>query len=245
MVMKQAEQADQLSRWSWGAKLLLLIVMLTVFLLTWQAIQPWMQRPLAQIVLQADIPATDKVTLQSQLNAHLPDSFFGANLEQIRLEVESHPWVSDAKVSRVWPNRLMVEVSPQIFMARWYDGGFVNHKGQVVLVDPSQVVEAEQLPVLEGPLDSAWVMSELFRQMSWLVGRDDLVIDQMTMARRGAVELRLDNSIILVLGRDQVLPRLQRLMKVYHSYFVTKAHMIERIDGRYVHGVSVAWKDAS
>ncbi|MCO4836710.1 MAG: cell division protein FtsQ/DivIB [Oceanospirillaceae bacterium] len=245
MAMQQQEQVQQANRWSWGAKLLLLFVVLTASLLTWQATQPWVHRPLAQIILQTDIPATDKVTLQKQLNAHLSDSFFGADLEEIRLEVENHPWVSDAKVSRVWPNRLMVEASPQIFMARWFDGGFVNHEGQVVLVDPGQVVGADQLPVLDGPADSAWIMSELFRQMSWLVGRDELAIDQMTMARRGAVELRLDNGIILVLGRDQVLPRLKRLMKVYHRYFVTKADAIERIDGRYVHGVSVAWKDAS
>jgi cell division protein FtsQ len=111
-------------------------------------------------------------------------------------------------------------------------------------VNPSQVVGFEQLPMLAGPEGSVWAMSELFRQMSWLVGRDDLTIDQLTMARRGAVELRLHNSIVLVLGRDQVLPRLQRLMKVYHSHFVAKSSTIKRIDGRYPHGVSVAWKEA-
>ena len=230
--------------WSWGAKLLLVVVFITTGVLTWQAIQPWLQRPLQQIILQTDIPAVEKVALQAQLNAHLSDSFFGADLQELRQEVESHPWVSDAKVSRVWPNRLMVEASQQIFMARWQDGGFINHKGEVVLVAPSQVVGFERLPMLAGPEGSAWAMSQLFRQMSWMVGRDDLTIEQFSMAHRGAVELRLHNSIVLVLGRDQVLPRLQRLMKVYHSHFVTRASSIKQIDGRYAHGVSVAWKDA-
>lgn len=242
MIVNHGAQA---SYWSWGAKLLLVTVVLTGGVLTWQAIQPWMQRPLQQIILQTDIPAIDKVSLQGQLNVHLPDSFFGADLEGIRLEVESHPWVGDAKVSRVWPNRLMVEASSQIFMARFGSGGFINHEGELVLVPSSQLVGFERLPVLDGPDGSAWAMSELFRQMSWLVDRDDLSIEKMTMARRGAVQIRLDNGIVLVLGRDQVLPRLQRLMKVYHSHFVNKADIIERIDGRYAHGVSVVWKEAS
>ena len=234
----------QTVHWSWGAKLLLALVLMTAGLLTWQAIQPWLQRPLQQIILQTDIPASEKIILQAQLNAHLSDSFFGADLQLIRQEVESHAWVNGAKVSRVWPNRLMVEAPRQIFMARWRGGGFINHEGDLVLVNPSQVVGFEQLPMLAGPEGSVWAMSELFRQMSWLVGRDDLTIDQLTMARRGAVELRLHNSIVLVLGRDQVLPRLQRLMKVYHSHFVAKSSTIKRIDGRYPHGVSVAWKEA-
>lgn len=242
--MMMADSA-QTGRWSWGAKFLLVLVLVTAGVLTWQAIQPWLQRPLQQIILQTDIPASGKVALQAQLNAHLSDSFFGADLQGIRQEVERHPWVSDAKVSRVWPNRLMVEAPEQIFMARWQDGGFINHQGELVLVAPSQVAGFERLPVLGGLEGSAWDMSQLYRQMSWLVGRDDLIIDQLTMSHRGAVELYLHNGIVLVLGREQVLPRLQRLMKIYHSHLATKAMAIKRIDGRYPYGVSVVWKEAS
>ena len=34
----------QAGHWSWGAKLLLVLVLLTSGVLTWQAIQPWLQR---------------------------------------------------------------------------------------------------------------------------------------------------------------------------------------------------------
>ena len=236
---------DPKDRWTWGAKLLLLVVLVTLGLMVWQGIKPWLQRPLQQIILQTDIPAAEKLALQAQVNTHLPDSFFGADLKAIRLEVENHPWVDGAKVSRVWPNRLMIEAPRQVFMARWKEGGFINHKGQLVIVAPSQVVGIEGLPMLSGPTGNAWAMSQLFQQMSWLVGRDDLTIVELFMARRGAVELRLQNGIILVLGRDQILPRLQRLMTVYRSHFVTKSDTIKRIDGRYPYGVSVAWKEVN
>tara|TARA_B100000780_G_scaffold269670_1_gene228691 strand:+ start:72 stop:800 length:729 start_codon:yes stop_codon:yes gene_type:complete len=233
---------DQKSYWSWGAKLLLLLVLAAAGVTAWQAMQPWLQRPLQQIILQTDIPAVEKTLLQAQLNSHLSDSFFGANLNAIRQEVESNAWVNNAKVSRIWPNRLMVEAPKQIFMARWKGGGFINHKGELVLVAPEQVLGFECLPMLSGPAGSAWAMSQLFRQMVWLLGRDDLTIAELIMERRGAVELRLQNGIVLVLGRDEVLPRLHRLMKIYHSHLVAKADTIARVDGRYPYGVSVAWK---
>lgn len=85
----------------------------------------------------------------------------------------------------------------------------------------------------------------MYRQMSWLVSRDGLRIDAMNMANRGAVELRLDNDVTFVLGREQVLSRLQRLMKVYHAHLVDKSEQILRIDGRYAHGISVQWKEGS
>ena len=69
----------QTVHWSWSAKFLLALVLMTAGLLTWQAIQPWLQRPLQQIILQTDIPASEKIILQAQLNAHLSDSFFGAD----------------------------------------------------------------------------------------------------------------------------------------------------------------------
>ncbi|MDC9719650.1 MAG: cell division protein FtsQ/DivIB [Gammaproteobacteria bacterium] len=230
------------THWSWGARLLLLLVVFMAGLLIWQVMQPWLKRPLQQIILHTDIPASQRVALQAQLNLRLSDSFFGADLQDIRQSVEDHAWVNDAKVSRVWPNRLMVEAHKQIFIARWQDGGFINHEGELVLVNPSLVPGADHLPLFTGPQGSAWFMSQLYRQMSWLVGRDDLIIDQLSMAHRGAVELLLKNGIVLVLGRKQMLPRLQRLMKVYHSHFLTQEARIERIDGRYPHGVSVAWK---
>ena len=240
--MKGANGAQN-GGWTWGAKLLLLVVLVIAGFMVWQGVKPWLQRPLQQIILQTDIPAAEKLRLQAQVNAHLADSFFGADLQAIRLKVEGHPWVDGARVSRVWPNRLMIEAPRQIFMARWKDGGFINHKGELALVEPRQVVAIEQLPLLAGPAGSPWALSQLFRHMSWLVERDDLTIVELTMARRGAVELRLQNGIILLLGRDQILPRLQRLMTVYRSNFVTKVDTIKRIDGRYPYGVSVAWKE--
>ncbi|MCS5558725.1 MAG: cell division protein FtsQ/DivIB, partial [Oceanospirillaceae bacterium] len=58
------------------------------------------------------------------------------------------------------------------------------------------------------------------------------------------IQLQLDNGIVLVLGRQEIIPRLQRLMKIYHTQLTAIAGSVERIDGRYPHGISVAWRVA-
>lgn len=241
--MMQVQQVSSSGKWSWGARLLLVLVVATAGLLVWQALQPWLQRPLQQIVLQTNVPASQKMLLQAQLEGHLSDSFFAADLNQIRLEVESNAWVHNARVSRVWPNRLMVEAEKEVLIARWGGGGYVNHEGEIVPIETGHGAVAEGLPILTGPVSGAWFMSQLYRQMSWLVGREDLAVKRLDMAHRGAIEVELNNGIILLLGRDEVLPRLQRVMKVYHAHIRSQAAAVARIDGRYPHGVSVAWKE--
>lgn len=73
--MKVANGAQN-GGWTWGAKLLLLVVLVIAGFMAWQGIKPWLQRPLQQIILQTDIPAAEKLVLQAQVNAHLADSFF-------------------------------------------------------------------------------------------------------------------------------------------------------------------------
>ena len=227
------------NHWSIGARALLVLVIVTAAILVWQAVQPWLKRPLQQIVLQTNVPLSAQLQLQSQLDGHLVDSFFGADLNFLKQLVEKNAWVHSARVSRVWPNRLMVEAEKQVFVARWGGGGYVNHEGDLIMLEASLDTK---LPLLTGPAESPWVMSQLYRQMSWVLAREELQISQFKMAHRGAVELVLNNGLVLVLGRDEVLPRLQRLMKVYHSHIGPKVKDIERVDGRYPHGVSVAWK---
>ena len=62
------------------------------------------------------------------------------------------------------------------------------------------------------------------------------------MAKRGAVELGLDNEIEVLLGRDEGMQRLRRVVQIYDTDLTSLKQPIARIDGRYPHGVAVAMK---
>jgi len=223
-------------------RLLLVAVLATGTYWAWVYASPWANQPIRQVVLQGDIPRSEQQMILAQLQNQDLGRFFSVNLNQVKDQVESNVWVDGATVSRVWPDRLMVELSPQVIVARWGDGQVLNHHWQVLDLDLSLVTNLEALPVLQGPLDQTQKMAASFRSMSAVLAREELAINTLRMAKRGAVDLALDNDIEVLLGRDEGMQRLRRVVQIYDTDLADLKQPIARIDGRYPHGVAVAMK---
>ena len=78
----------------------------------WIYASPWVNQPIRQVVLQGDIPQSQQQLIVAQLQSQDLGRFFEVSLNGVKDQVEGNVWVDDAVVSRVWPDRLMVEVSP-------------------------------------------------------------------------------------------------------------------------------------
>lgn len=64
-------------------------------------------------------------------------SIFAFDLASSRAGVEALPWVRQAQVARLWPNRVAVVVEPRIGFALW------QYEGRISLIDRDGVVLAE------------------------------------------------------------------------------------------------------
>ncbi len=228
-----------LSRLMW--RLLLMAVLAGAVYWGWIYAGPWVNQPVRQVMLQGDIPRIEQQRIMMQLQAQPLGEFFNVDLHQVKDQVEANVWVDSAVVSRVWPDRLMVELSPQIIVARWGENKVLNHHWQVMDVDLNLVPNLSALPVLQGPAEQTTNIAQQFRAMNAILAREELAIDGMYMAKRGAVDLALDNHIQVRLGRDQGMQRLQRVVQIYHADLAAVKEPIASIDGRYPHGVAVAF----
>lgn len=208
----------------------------------WIYASPWVNQPIRQVVLQGDIPQSQQQLIVAQLQSQDLGRFFEVSLNGVKDQVEGNVWVDDAVVSRVWPDRLMVEVSPQIIVARWGKNQVLNHHWQVLNLDLDLVANLATLPLLDGPAQQTQNMANNFRAMNAVLAPENLTIDSLYMAKRGAVDLVLDNDIEILLGRDKGMQRLRRLVQIYNTDLADLPEPIARIDGRYPHGVAVALK---
>ena len=224
------------------SRLLLLAALASIAYWGWIYASPWLNQPIRQVVLQGDIPNSQQQRLIAQLQSQNLGHFFGVSLNAVKDQVEANVWVDDAVVSRVWPDRLMVEVSSQVIVARWGQNQVLNHHWQVLDLDLDLVPDLDALPILQGPEEQTLKMASDFRAMSAVLAPEDLAINSLYMAQRGAVDLVLDNDIEILLGRDKGMQRLRRLVQIYHTDLAAMEQPIARIDGRYPHGVAVAMK---
>ena len=78
-------------------------------------------------------------------------NFFTIDLDRVRSQYETVPWVRRAAIRRVWPNQLVVAIEEHQPMAIWGDARLVNTFGEIYSASITQAEADGPLPVLRGP----------------------------------------------------------------------------------------------
>lgn len=82
-----------------------------------------------------------------------------------------------------------------------------------------------------------------FRQMDELLRINSFKLDRLSLSPRHAWEATLGNGIMLELGREDKMARIQRFINVYPE-LVKQEKSVARVDLRYDTGLAVGWEDA-
>lgn len=200
--------------------------------------------PVQQIAVTGDLAHTQKDEVQAMVQASLNDGgFLHVDMQTMRDQLESLPWVFEASVRRKWPNVLQVDVVEQLPIARWGDTGFLNHEGGVFHSD----VELEEgaLPLLRGPEGSAQALMAKYLRLIDILKPLGLSVEQLVLDERGEIEAQLRGGVQLVLGSEQFLERMHRFVAVYRKALAPRAAEIARVDLRYETGLAVSFRDDS
>ncbi|WP_394181237.1 cell division protein FtsQ/DivIB [Marinomonas posidonica] len=198
---------------------------------TWFAIE--------KIDIQGNLQNTSQVELQQEFSPLLGQSLLGLSVKEALAVVLSSPWVEKAEVRKVWPNTLQVIVHEYVPLAYWRDGQIIS--ASAVVISP-RVLPDLPLPILYGPVDSSDVVLEQFGLISQVLASTSLRIARLTLEPRGAWQIVFSNGLVVKLGRDDILERLQRFIAVYKSDLSGRIEQITSVDARYPHGVAVGWK---
>jgi cell division protein FtsQ len=169
-------------------------------------------------------------------------NFFTVEIAQIQKELEEMPWVYSASIRKRWPETLKIHVVEQSIVATWNDIALLNRFGEIVNASPDTTVE--KYVSLHGNNNQAGEVLNTYMKLHQLLRVNEFVIDNLTSDQRQSTSLRLENGIILRLGKEQKLDRIQRFLTVYplidKKYNVNK---IDYIDLRYDTGFAVGWKN--
>lgn len=196
--------------------------------------------PVQQITVTGKLEHTQATAVQEMVQATLSGGFLSADLEQMRAQLEGLPWIYSATVRRRWPQTLEIHVLEQLPIARWGEGGFLNHEGGVFRSDKSGDWDA--LPLLQGPEGSAPGLMSRYQRLLEMLAPLGLQLEQLTMDERGQVEVALAGGVRLILGGENLRERMQRFTTVYRRELAPRAAEIERIDLRYATGLAVAYR---
>ena len=200
--------------------------------------------PVRHVVFADALPHTKRGEVEQVLPGALKGNFFSINLETVRSALEKLPWVRKVDIRRLWPDRLEISVEEHKPVARWGEGRgeLVNSYGEVFAASLPEA-EASAMPLLFGPQGTA---SEVLKEFGELVGTFKTVGEvpvQLTLSPRLAWALKLQNGMLVDIGREQpkspVGVRLARFIEVYPEMVAKRAVRPAVVDLRYPNGFAM------
>lgn len=211
--------------------------------LLWLARAPWFA--IRAIQLEGDLQRSNLSTIRANATPRLAGNFVSLDLASARAAFEAVPWVRQAQVRRVWPDRLavhLVEHQP----AAWWQGDdgserLVNSQGEIFEANAGDVDE-QSLPTLTGPDGSSAQMLALYRRLQPLFDAAGMRLVLLKLSGRGSWRAEFDDGAVVDIGRgsdDELLARCARFLRTVGQVSARYAGAIEQADLRHTQGYAL------
>ncbi|MBL4942384.1 MAG: cell division protein FtsQ/DivIB [Colwellia sp.] len=214
--------------------------------------------PVNSIVISGEMPYTQRAEVLSAINDIDLGNFFQVDVNDIQQQVSALPWVYSVAVRKQWPSEVKIYVVDQTPVALWNGDFLLNQFGKAFQADKKQLKVT--LPEFFGPEGTELLALENFINLNDLLEYRNLAIDELVLSERFSWQLTLNDGVMLNLGREERVKRIQRFMDVYP---LIKTHLkqqkkqqqqqknnrkkslkqaVDYIDLRYDTGLAVGWK---
>lgn len=191
------------------------VVALVAVAVLWAANRPVFA--VRAIKIDGDLAHNSALTIRANAAPRLAGNFFTMDLAAGKRAFESVPWVRQAVVRRVWPNRLAVQLEEHKPAAFWVGGAnadeasdkLVNTHGEVFEANLGDV-EDDTLPTLRGPDGSSARMLAMIGRLQPEFAAMDARVETLELSGRGSWKVELDTGAEVELGRgseDEVVAR--------------------------------------
>ena len=187
--------------------------------------------PLRAIELTAVPQHVSRDLLEQVVHEQISGNFFTVDLEKTRQTFERLPWVRKVGVRRKFPWSLEVEVEEQVPLATWNGKALVNTYGEVF-----DGIDTQPLPAFIGQPDTSIQVTQLYQELDTVLQPIKRHIVQISLSPRYAWQVKLDNGLVLELGREEMQQRMARFVAVYPYSVAAMPHPVNHVDLRYRNG---------
>ncbi|MDR2678695.1 MAG: FtsQ-type POTRA domain-containing protein [Zoogloeaceae bacterium] len=208
----------------------------------WGMRQPF--APVREVRLSAPLQHVAWQDLEEAVQAQGQGNFFLVSLDRLRVALEAMPWVRRAAVRRVWPDQLVVTLEEHQPVARWgqSDTEWVNSFGEVFAA-PLTVGATPVLPRFSGSADTSAILLRQYAAATRAFAPLGVKPMGLRLSARRALEITLDNGLLLRLGREQekapLAARLARFVAVWPEEVAGRTPPPQVADLRYPNGFTL------
>jgi len=183
----------------------------------------------------------DHPSLRESISPFLNQGMVRLKVESLEKSLLALPWIESVNIQRQWPDKLVIAITEQKPGAHWDKTELISTEGKIF--SPKSVPSTlKDLPWLYGADNNAPDIWTGYQNMSSVIAPLGLKIVAINLSPSDTWEIELNNGIPIVLGKDEVIPRLKRFVQIYPKIFDNNPNAVEYIDLRYNNGLAVKWK---
>jgi cell division protein FtsQ len=198
--------------------------------------------PLREVVVVGAVERVSRAQIEHTARTALAGNLLGVDLDAARLAFEKLPWVRRAELRRQWPDALELALEEHVAVARWSpaDGEqrLVNTRGEVFAA-----VAGDELPAFSGPEGSAATMLARYREFDAQLAKIQRKTVALTLSAREAWQVRLDDGVLVDLGRDQPRQALTERITRFTDHYIAAREKVKvplaAVDVRYPNGFAL------
>lgn len=229
-----------------------LLATLAAFALFALATARWVaSRPVFEfrrIEVRGDLQHVSAASIHAVIAGRLKGNYFTLRLDEARRLLETVPWVAQASVRRVWPNRLQITLREHRALGGWGDGRLLSDRGDLFVANVAEAEIFGALPEFSGPEAEARTIAARYYEIAALVAPLSLAVDSIDVSERRSWSVHASGagvaSTVVELGRDDPPGTLmRRLGDVVVAFPMMSARVggpPSRIDARYANGIAAA-----
>ena len=199
--------------------------------------------PLKAINVTEPIQQVSAAQIEQVARTVVSGNFLTVNLAAAQRSFGQLPWVRRASLRRQWPDSLVLSFEGQHPVAQWSslegETRLVNDLGEVFV---AAVPAGVSLPVFSGPEGSSAQMLTRYGEFSAQLATVQRELVALRLSPREAWQLKLDDGVVLELGRDQPkTPLAERLARftTHYAHVKDRLHALSVVDMRYPNGFAL------
>jgi cell division protein FtsQ len=199
-----------------------------------------LDQPVRSIVIDGPFQRVAALEVQQAALGALKGGIVSADLDRLRKAVEALAWVDRARVQRLWPDRIRIEIVEQQAAARWGDDSLLNTRGEMFASGVRHV--PPELPRLDGPAGTEEQVAQRYLAIQDRLSKLGFQVAALRLDARGAWELDLSTGVTVRLGRRQVDERMDRFVQFGAPVISGRAAEVRYVDMRYSNGFAIGWR---
>ena len=167
------------------------------------------------------------------------------DLGPIYKSVLSHPWIKEATVRRIWPNKILVNLVEHNIIGVWSDGRFVTQAGKLLQFDKlqSESINKEKncfLLKLDGPNETVRAVLDRARMISKKASKVGLQITGVQLTSQYDWRVFFSNGMKMELGGEHLETPLEKRLDNFFNSIAWVRKKIKKdlisVDLRYAQG---------